>query len=97
MGQKAYTLLRSVFPILPSIQTIDKLLVTMPLHTRLTALMKRHLRNIAAELSAKDKVCVLLWDECSIQPKVNFDEKSGTVEGVEDWRLNKTDEHDDMH
>lgn len=96
MGKRAYISLRSVFKDLPSIQTLQSVLNRLPISARLNPLILRHLENIAPKMSDKDKVCILMWDEVSIQPKISYDIRKDIICGFEDWgnyRTNKVADH----
>lgn len=38
----------------------------------------------------KDKVCLLMWDEISIQPSVTYNTRKDIIYGLEDWGNNRT-------
>ncbi|XP_036144606.1 uncharacterized protein LOC114255440 [Monomorium pharaonis] len=41
-------------------------------------------------MSMKEKVCILMWDEVSIQPKLTYDRRKNIICGFEDWGNNRT-------
>lgn len=41
-------------------------------------------------MSMKDKVCILMWDEVSIQLKVTYDSRKDIICGLEDWGNNRS-------
>lgn len=41
-------------------------------------------------MSEKEKVCILIWDEVSIQPQVTYDTRRDIICGFEDWGNNRT-------
>lgn len=90
MGKRAYTCLRSIFNNIPSIQTLQSVLAKLPLSTGLNTLILRHLENTASKMSQKEKVCILMWDEVSIQTKLTYDIRKDIICGFEDWGSNRT-------
>lgn len=51
---------------------------------------------MSSKMSEKDKVCILMWDEVSIQPKVTYDTHNDIICGLEDWgnyRTGKVADH----
>jgi len=90
MGKRAYTCLRNIFHHIPSIQTLQLALNKIPLSPGLNSLILRHLENIAPKMLMKDKVCILMWDEVSIQPKLTYDIRRDIIYGFEDWGNNRT-------
>ncbi|TGZ50608.1 hypothetical protein DBV15_11883 [Temnothorax longispinosus] len=90
MGKRAYSRLRDVFPQIPSRQTLQLALEKIPLTAGLNPFILRHLENISLEMSAKDKVCILMWDEVSIQFSVTYDSRRDIICGLEDWGNNRT-------
>lgn len=96
MGKRAYTSLRNVFRDIPSIQTLQLVLKKLLISARLNTLILKHLKNKAPKMSEKDKVCILMWDEVSIQPKITYDIRKDIICGFEDWgnyRTNKVADH----
>lgn len=90
MGKRAYTCLRNIFQHIPSIQTLQLALHKIPMSPGINSLILRHLENIAPNMSIKDKVCILIWDEVSIQPKLTYDTRKDIICGFEDWGNNRT-------
>lgn len=90
MGKRAYSRLRDVFQHIPSIQTLQLALEKIPLTAGLNPFILRHLENISLKMSAKDKVCILMWDEVSIQSNVTYDIRRDIICGLEDWGNNRT-------
>jgi hypothetical protein len=90
MGKRAYTCLRNLFPHIPSIQTLRLALHKVPLSTGLNPFILRHLENVASKMSMKEKVCILMWDEVSVQPYLDYDIQKDIIRGLEDWGNNRT-------
>lgn len=90
MGKRAYTCLRGVFTQIPSIQTLQLALQKIPLSARINPLILRHLESVAGKMSLKERVCILMWDEVSIQPNVTYDIRKDIICGLEDWSTNRT-------
>ncbi|XP_026829887.1 uncharacterized protein LOC113563053 [Ooceraea biroi] len=90
MGKRPYTCLRTIFNSIPSIQTLQSALVKLPIAPGLNTLILKHLENLAPKMSSKEKVCILMWDEISIQPKINYDARKDIICGYEDWGNNRT-------
>lgn len=90
MGKRAYSRLRDVFPEIPSRQTLQLALEKIPLTAGLNPFILRHLESVSLEMSAKDKVCILMWDEVSIQSNVTYDIWRDIICGLEDWGNNRT-------
>lgn len=90
MGKRAYTFLRQLFVHLPSTQTLQLALQKIPVSAGLNPFILRQLENTARNMSMKDKVCILMWDEISIQPKVTYNSRKGIISGLEDWGNNRT-------
>lgn len=96
MGKRAYLCLRNIFQHLPSIQTLQSVLLQIPMCAGLNTLILRHLEHISSKMSEEEKVCILMWDEVSIQPKVSYDTYKDIICGLEDWgnyRTGKVADH----
>ncbi|XP_025161359.1 uncharacterized protein LOC112590045 isoform X2 [Harpegnathos saltator] len=75
---------------MPSIQTLHLALQKIPVSAGLNTFILRHLESIAPKMSVKNKVCILMWDEVSIQPKITYDNRKDIICGLEDWGNNRT-------
>lgn len=95
MGKCAYTRLREVFQHIPSRQSLQLALEKIPITAGLNAFILQHLKKISLKMSAKDKVCILMWDEVSIQPNVTYDIRRDIICGHEDWGNNRTNKFAD--
>ncbi|XP_011684313.1 PREDICTED: uncharacterized protein LOC105447804 [Wasmannia auropunctata] len=89
MGNKGHNL-RNIFNEIPSIQTLQLVLHKIPLSPGLNPFILKHLKSIALKMPIKDKVCILIWDEVSIQPKLTYDIRKDIICGLEDWGNNRT-------
>lgn len=90
MRKHAYISLRTIFKQIPSIQTLQSVLHKIPLIPGLNPFILRHLKSIAPKMSRKKKVCILMWDEVCIQPKLTYDRRKDIICGFEDWGNNRT-------
>lgn len=90
MGKRAYSCLREVFTEIPSIKTLQLALHRIPITTGINPFILSHLEKIAPNLSLKDKVCILMWDEVSIQSSVTYDIRKDIICGLEDWGTNRS-------
>lgn len=90
MGKRAYTHLREVFKHIPSRQSLQLVLQKIPITAGLNSFILQHLENISLQMSDKDKVCILMWDEVSIHPNVTYDIRRDIICGHEDWGNNRT-------
>lgn len=90
MGKRAYTCLREVFRDIPSIKTLQLALHRIPVTTGINPFILSHLKNVVPNLSPKDKVCILMWDEVSIQSSVTYDTRKDIICGLEDWGTNRS-------
>lgn len=90
MGKHAYNTLRSLFKQIPSIQTLQSVLHKIPVYPGLNPFILRHLESVAQNMSMIEKVCILMWDEVSIQPKCTYDIQKDVICGLEDWGNNRT-------
>lgn len=90
MGKRGYNCLRNVFKHIPSIQTLQLVLQKIPLSPGLNPLILRHLENLSQKMSMKEKVCILMWDEVSIQSNIMYDIRRDIIYGYDDWGNNRT-------
>lgn len=90
MGKRAYKCLRDVFPDIPCIQTLQLMLQKIPVTPGLNSLILRYLESMSKKMSSKDKVCILMWDEVSIQSNIMYDTRKDIICGLEDWGNNRT-------
>lgn len=90
MGQKAYSFFRTIYPFLPSPQTLNDEIKQLNIKPGISDLILDYLKKKVAKFSKKQRVCVLLWDEMAIQPQLSHDKQNGGVMGIEDWGTNNT-------
>ncbi|XP_036144324.1 uncharacterized protein LOC118646126 [Monomorium pharaonis] len=90
MGKRAYTCLREVFRDIPSIKTLQLALHRIPFTTGINPFILSHLKKISPNMSLKNKVRILMWDEVSIQPSFTYDTRKDIIYGFEDWSTNRT-------
>lgn len=90
MGKRSYTCLRQVFQDIPCIKTLQLALNKITFSAGINIFILRHLEKVAPKMSMKDKVCILMWDEVSIQPSVTYDTRKDIICGFEDWGTNRT-------
>lgn len=90
MGKRAYNVLRSVFKQIPSIQSLQSVLYKIPMFPGVNTFILTHLESIAPKMSIKEKVCILIWDEVSINPNFTYDTRKDIICGFEDWGNTRT-------
>lgn len=90
MGKRAHSRLREVFQQIPCRQSLQLVLQKLPATAGLNSFILGHLKNISLQMSTKDKVCILMWDEIAIQPSVTYDTRRDIICGFEDWGNNRT-------
>lgn len=74
----------------PSHVTLHKQLQNILLDTGCNKIILQYLRLIKKELNRQDLYVVLIWDEMSIQPAVQYDKKYDKIIGLEDWGTRRT-------
>lgn len=85
-----YTFLQQLFA-LPSSRTLRLLLQKVPLHTGINNVIFSHLFHQQSTFkNAKDKICILMWDEISLQPQLQYDTINDKIVGFEDWGHKRT-------
>lgn len=68
-----YLFLQQIF-MLPSSKSLQRLLQKVPLHAGINKVIFKHLFEQQSLLKdVKDKICVLMWDEISLQPQLQYD------------------------
>ncbi|XP_076247801.1 uncharacterized protein LOC143187475 [Calliopsis andreniformis] len=88
-SSKSYRLLRMLCN-LPSATTLKKMLRKIPIKTGISQAVMKHLRGQADTMSAQEKLCVLMWDEMSLMPHVDYDVNEDKIIGFEDWGTRRT-------
>lgn len=74
----------------PSHVTLKTQLQNIPFHTGCNKIILQYLRLIKKEMDPTDLYVVLIWDEMSIQPSVQYDKKGDNIIGLEDWGTKRT-------
>ncbi|XP_076232906.1 uncharacterized protein LOC143178257 [Calliopsis andreniformis] len=88
-SSKSYRLLRMLCN-LSSATTLKKMLRKIPIKTGISQAVMKHLRGQADTMSAQEKLCVLMWDEISLMPHVDYDVNEDEIISFEDWGTRRT-------
>ncbi|KAL5237327.1 hypothetical protein ACI65C_004737 [Semiaphis heraclei] len=86
---KSYRLLSKLF-ILPARKTLSTLLSQIPISTGLDKSLLKVLKEDVKTLKEKEKYCVVLFDEVSLEPQLQYDDNIGCIVGFEDNGLDRT-------
>jgi len=86
---KSYRLLSKLF-ILPARKTLSTLLSQIPISTGLDKNLLKVLQENVKTLKEKEKYCVVLFDEVSLEPQLQYDDNVGCIVGFEDNGLDRT-------
>lgn len=86
-----YRLLSQIFA-LPSRVTLTKLLQRIPIKAGICSSVFEGLRQIGERTPPIQKYCVLLFDEMSLMPHVQYNQYSDEIEGFEDFGERRTDQ-----
>jgi len=85
-----YKLLSKLFT-LPSATTLKCLLRTISLQPGINKFIFEHLRQHIAQMrDEKDKLCILMWDEMSLEANLQYDQLNDKIIGFEDWGHRRT-------
>ncbi|XP_039315256.1 uncharacterized protein LOC113005771 [Solenopsis invicta] len=85
-----YKLLSKLF-VLPSVTTLKCLLRTISLQSGINKFIFEHLwQNIAQMKNETDKLCILMWDEMSLEANLQYDQLNDRIIGFEDWGHRRT-------
>lgn len=85
-----YRLLQQLFT-LPSSRTLRRLLQKVPIHAGINNVIFSHLSHQETLMKdANDKLCILMWDEISLQPHLQYDIINNKIIGFEDWGHKRT-------
>lgn len=85
-----YKLLSKLF-VLPSATTLKYLLRTISLQPGINKFIFEHLRQHIARMNdERDKLCVLMWDEMSLEANLQYDQSNDKIIGFEDWGHRRT-------
>lgn len=80
---KTYRILSRLFT-LPSRKTLTSLLSKIPVKTGVDNTLINVLKHKVKHLNYKQKYCVLLFDQVSLQTNLQYDDSAGTISGFED-------------
>ncbi|KYN14912.1 hypothetical protein ALC57_12875 [Trachymyrmex cornetzi] len=96
MGKHAYNCLRLIFPQLPSIQTLQSALHSIPISPGLNPFILKHLDSVAKKTSIKESVCILAMKrnvekkpELGNQEIVHLYDPPHLLKGIRNNLLNK--------
>ena len=81
---QCYRLLSKIF-ILPTPRSMRTFLQRIPLKPGVNKIIFDHLKEQGLKMSKKDNVCVLLWDEVSLEAQIYYSQKEDKIMGFEDW------------
>lgn len=88
--QGSYTFLQELFT-LPSSRSLRLLLQKVPVHAGVNTVIFSHMFHQQMLLKdVKDKICLLMWDEISLQPHLQYDKINDKIVGFEDWGHKRT-------
>ncbi|PNF15446.1 hypothetical protein B7P43_G18115, partial [Cryptotermes secundus] len=72
------------YSILPSRQSLQSVLNTVPFRTGVNAHVFHALEQSLHKMSGRDRYCCLMFDEISIRENLHFDQQFDCIEGFED-------------
>lgn len=84
-----YKLLQQMFT-LPSSRTLRRLLQKVPINAGKNEIIFSHLSQQQSLMKDVDKLCVLMWDEMSLQSHLQYDQSNDKIIGFEDWGHKRT-------
>lgn len=85
----SYKLLSKLF-VLPSSKTLKCLLQSVSIQAGINKFIFEHLRQHVEQMNEKDKLCVLMWDEMSLEANLQYNEINDNIVGFEDWGHRRT-------
>lgn len=91
---KCYRLLSKLFT-LPGRKSLTNLLSKIPIGTGVDKSLITVLQQNVSKLNEKHKICVLLFDEVSIEPHLQYDDSTGFISGFEDNGISRTQQFAD--
>ncbi|EFN89568.1 hypothetical protein EAI_05937, partial [Harpegnathos saltator] len=95
-SRSAYNFLAK-YLLCPSSTTLDNQFKKININTGCNNIISKYLKQVAKEISdIKDLYCIVIWDEMSLQPAVQYNEKEDKIIGFEDWgtrRIRKFADH----
>lgn len=84
-----YKLLQQLFT-LPSSRTLRRLLQKVPIHAGINDVIFSHLLHQQSLMKDVNKLCILIWDEISLHPHLQYDATNDKIIGFEDWGHKRT-------
>lgn len=75
---------------MPRPTTLDRTLQQIPCSVGLSRVVLTKLREVGEKMDERDKYCLLLWDEMKLATHIQYDRKSDTLVGFEDWGYRRT-------
>lgn len=89
-SHSGYKLLQKLFT-LPSSRTLRRLLQKIPIHAGINHVIFSHLSYQQSLMrNVDDKLCILMWDEISLQPHLQYDKTNDKIVGFKDWGHKRT-------
>lgn len=86
---RSYNFLAKII-LLPSSKTLRRMLNTISLSAGINDIIFQHLTEQGKQLKSSEKLCLLMWDEMSIQPHVQYNSNIDKIIGFEDWGNGRT-------
>lgn len=80
---------------MPSIKTLKRMLQKVMLKPGVCKIIIRYLRQTSKTMSNNEKLCVLMWDEMSLTPHIQYDPKNDVITGFEDWGMRRSNKFAD--
>lgn len=75
---------------LPSAATLRELLHKIPCDTGINSSVQSHLKKTAEGMKDLEKVCIIMWDEMSLTPHIQYDQSKDKLVGFEDYGDRRT-------
>ncbi|KAE9523759.1 hypothetical protein AGLY_015819 [Aphis glycines] len=88
-GAKSYDLLSKLFT-LPGRRTLTNLLSKIPTDTGIDKTLIKVLKENVKNLSSKQRFCVVLFDEVSLDGNIQYNDSTGSISGFENNGLSRT-------
>lgn len=89
-SHSGYKLLQQLFT-LPSSRTLRRLLQRVPIQAGINNVIFSHLSYEQSLMrDVNDNLCIVMWDEISLQPHLQYDAINDKIVGFEDWGHKRT-------
>lgn len=88
-SRPVYEFLSNYLP-LPSITTLNTTLRDIIVTPGCNETTIKYLKSVAQEIAEEDLYCVIIWDEMSVQPAVQYDSTIDKFAGFEDWGMKRS-------